>query len=68
MEDISKGIESSSVSHTEPNVLNSFSGCFLNQVIWINTKLLNPEIMESRPSTPNLLLVLSLSFKKLLND
>lgn len=33
MEDISKGIESSSVSHTEPNVLNSFSGCFLNQVI-----------------------------------
>lgn len=34
----------------------------------IRDEVLSPEIIESKPSTPNLLLVLSLSFKKLLND
>lgn len=69
LENIGKSIESSSVCHTETYVLNSFSGCFLYQVIFLcNKKLLNPEIIESNPSTPNLLLVLSLSFKKELND
>jgi len=34
----------------------------------LEKNLLNPEIIESNPSTPNLLLVLSLSFKNELND
>lgn len=69
MEDVSQSIKSASVCHTEADVLDSLSCGLLYQVIFFITKIiLNPEIIESSPSTPNLLLVLSLSFKKLLKD